>query len=383
MKIFHLSDLHIGKNVNGFSMLDEQRHAFGQIIRYVQTECPAAILIAGDIYDRAVPGTEAVCVFDDFLTAMAAEKVTVMIVSGNHDSPERLGYANRLLADKQIHIEGVFNGAIRKVTLTDTHGDVYFWLLPFIKPSSVRGMLDEACPVKTYDDVLSAALEAADIDDSQRNVLVSHQFYTGHGFRPLRSESEMDPVGGLDAIDAKALKRFDYAALGHLHGAQTVGAPHIRYAGSPVKYSFSECRHKKSITLIEMGEKGNVSITALPITPIHDMREIRGEMDQLISSEAAESADKEDYLRVILTDEEEMIDPMGKLRSVYPNIMSIDFDNTRTSIDLSAISADAEEVERLSPYELFHAFFLETQGCVMSGEQAEIAREMMETEGGA
>jgi exonuclease SbcD len=380
MKFLHLSDLHIGKTVNGFSMLEEQQHAFKQIVEYIHTERPAAILIAGDVYDRAVPGIEAVRAFDDFLTALSHEDVPVLLISGNHDSPERLNYASRLLAEKNIHLCSVFDGKLRSVPLTDEYGAVNFWLLPFVKPSSVHGMFAEK-EIESYHDVLTAALESAPVDYSERNVLVSHQFFTKAGVTPVRSESELNPVGGLDAINADLISRFDYAALGHLHGAQTVGYEHIRYAGSPVKYSFSEWRQKKSASLVELRGKGDITVTKLPFTPLHDMREIKGKLEVLTSNEIASQADKEDYLRVVLTDEEDIIDPMGKLRSVYPNVMALDFENSRTGIDLSTLQADSDKVNSLSPFDLFSEFFLETSGAVMSGEQAAIVRELLESSG--
>ena len=316
------------------------------------------------MYDRAIPGVEAVRLFDDFLTELAGEDVTVLLISGNHDSPERLSYASRLLAEKRLHLCGAYDGAPQKVTICDEYGEVNFWLLPFMKPHDVP-----------------AALEAADIDYGSRNVLVSHQFYTKAGVAPIRSESELDPVGGLDAVTAELIEGFDYAALGHLHGSQDVGAERIRYCGSPVKYSFSEWRQKKSMTIVDIKEKGDLVITAFPLTPIHDMREIKGELEKLTSDEIAGLADREDYLRVILTDEDEIIDPMGKLRSVYPNVMSLGFENMRTSIDMGRVTSDSDAVESLSPYELFGEFFLEMQGSVMSGEQAEIVRMLLERPG--
>ena len=404
MKLLHLSDLHIGKIVNRYSMIDEQKHVFEQIIEYIKTEQPNAVIIAGDVYDRAIPGVEAVGVFDDFLTALAREGVTVMIIAGNHDSPERMSFASRLLSEKKLFLYGSFDGTLHKLSLTDEYGEVHFWLLPFVKPLSVRAFFGESAPskmaapseiavpseiaaqgevprlmcgIESYDDALAAILEGANIDYSCRNVLVSHQFYTKAGVTLERSESELNPVGGLDAIDAGLIGQFDYVALGHLHGAQPVGSRHIRYAGSPVKYSFSEWRHEKSVTMVVLNEKGSLDISALPLKPIHDMREIKGEIKKLMSDEIVSLADKEDYVRVILTDEEEIIDPIGKLRSVYPNIMCLDFDNARKHIDIGAIVSGAEKMEKLSPYELFNEFFLESQGSTMSDEQSEIVRELL------
>jgi exonuclease SbcD len=379
MKFLHLSDLHIGKTVNGFSMLEEQRHVFGQIIGYIDTEKPDAVLIAGDVYDRAVPSVEAVRLFDDLLTDLAAKEVTVILISGNHDSPERLNYASRLLAERKLHLCGVFDGTLRSVTLSDEYGDLKFWLLPFIKPSGVRGMFMDK-EIESYTDAVKLALVSADIDYSERNVMLSHQFYTSSGITPIRSESEINPVGGLDAVDAGLLPKFDYVALGHLHGSQGVGG-NVRYAGSPIKYSFSEWKQKKSITLVEIKEKGNTTVTALPFKPLRDMREIKGPLEQLLSVEVSSQGNREDYLRVILTDEDEIIDPMGKIRSIYPNVMALDFENSRTSIDVSGTPLGTEQHERLSPYDLFSEFFLEMSGGVMSVEQAQIVRELLEAEG--
>jgi exonuclease SbcD len=381
MKFIHLSDLHVGKSVNGFSMLEEQRRAFDQIIAYIETERPAAALIAGDVYDRAVPGVEAVCLFDDFITRLAKTGTAVFIVSGNHDSPERIGYASRLLSEKNIFLCGVFDKAPQKIVLTDEYGEVFFWLLPFIKPSSLYGMFGDK-KIEGYNEALSAAIESANVDFSSRNVLVSHQFYTKAGHSPLRSESELEFVGGLDAVDSAIIELFDYAALGHLHRAQKIGSEHIRYAGSPVKYSFSECRQEKSFTAVELREKGDLSITAVPLKPIHDMREIKGDLASLTSAEVSSLADKEDYLRVILTDEEEIVDPMGKIRGVYPNVMALGFENSRTGAeipDIPDISKITEQPGQLGPYELFGEFFFAAEGSVMTKEQSGIVRDILDS----
>ncbi len=378
MKFLHISDLHIGKNLGNFALVDEQKHILAQITDCVKTEKPSAILIAGDIYDRAVPSVEAVRIFDDFLTALADENIAIMIISGNHDSPERLNYASRLLAERNISICGTFDGAPHKVVLQDEYGDINFWLMPFIKPLSVRNFFKDLQDPDSYEEAYAAALAAANIDYSARNVLVAHQFFTGTGFNLERSESEISIVGGLDAINYDLIEKFDYAALGHLHGSQKVGAGHICYAGSPLKYSFSECRQKKSLILAELKEKGNLEIQKLELLPLHDMREIKGELEELISEKVASLADRNDYLRVILTDEKEIIDPFGKIRSVYPNAMYLNFENSRSSIDIAEINADAKKIETLSPYDLFKEFFLEIQGATMTSEQEKIVRELLE-----
>ncbi len=379
MKFIHLSDLHIGKTVNGFSMIDEQKNAFCQILEYVQISRPSAVLIAGDVYDRAVPSVEAVRVFDDFLTSLANEDVVVLLIAGNHDSPERLAYASRLLEDKNIYLSGIFDGKMQSVTLKDAHGEVDFWMLPFIRPALAQSFFD-VTKFDTYSDAISAILESSEIDKSKRNVLLSHQFYISTGVTPVRSESEITPVGGLDAINAGLLSTFDYVALGHLHGSQRVGSDNIRYAGSPIKYSFSEWKQNKSVLLIELKEKGNISTTMLAINPIHDMRELRGNLETLMTEGNLAGDERYDYLRIVLTDNEEVIDPLGKLRSIYPNVMALDFENLRTSIDISLIMANVDRVTTLSRYELFNDFFLEISGAVMSEEQMELARELLDTE---
>ncbi|MDL2301691.1 exonuclease SbcCD subunit D [Lachnospiraceae bacterium OttesenSCG-928-D06] len=376
MKFLHLSDLHIGKVVNGFSMLTEQRHVFLQIIEYIDTLNPDAVLIAGDVYDKPIPGVDAVRLFDDFLTAIAEKNVTVIIISGNHDSSERLHYASRILEKRNLHICGIYEKTMKKVILSDAYGEVTFWQLPFIKPASIRSMFPERT-VEDYGDAVNAVVESEEIDYKKRNVLLSHQFYTSKGQNPIRSESEIDPVGGLDAVDANMISQFDYVALGHLHRAQNI-RDNVRYAGSPLKYSFSEWKHKKSITLVELKEKGDCNITPLPLTPIHEMREIKGPIAQLMSREVSDGGDKEDYLRVILTDEEELIDPMGKLRSVYPNVMALDFDNTKSRINKEALLFSNNQTETISPYELFCDFYMEINGSVMSEEQMEIVRSLLE-----
>ncbi|MCL1816317.1 MAG: exonuclease SbcCD subunit D [Clostridiales bacterium] len=377
MKFLHLSDLHIGKIVNGFSMLADQKHVFAQVTGYISSLKPDALIIAGDVYDRAIPGVEAVRVFDDFLTELAAMDVALLLISGNHDSPERLNYASRLLKDKRLYLYGAFDGAIHKVSLADEYGLVNFWLLPFIKPIAVRGMLAEQ-ESESYDEMIKLVLAAANIDYSERNVLISHQFYSKAGLNLERSDSELNPIGGLDAVDAGLIGSFDYAALGHLHGRQSVGEEHIRYCGSPLKYSFSEWRQQKSITFVELGIKGQLTLSLLPLAPLHDMREIKGGIDILMNEEISGATDNEDYLRIILTDEEEIVDPLGKLRSVYPNIMSLGFENSRAGIDADTIKTDCETVEKLSPFELFAEFFLDMQGTPMNAEQMGIVRKAFE-----
>ena len=391
MKFLHLSDLHIGKIVNHRSMIEEQKHVFGQVLTYIQQEKPNAIVVAGDIYDKSNPSVEAMGVWDDFLTEVASYKnIAIMVVAGNHDSPERLGHVSRLLSHNKIflcrnlykesnqNIEN--NSEIQKVTLVDEYGDVNFWLLPFIQPSFFRETI-------TYDTMIKSIIDNANIDYTARNVLVSHQYYTKTYLTLERSQSERDPIGGIDAVDAGIIEGFDYVALGHLHRPQNVGVEHIRYCGSPVKYSASECNHSKSITLVELGAKLQqnqeknlyCTVKLLPLIPIHDMREIKGPIEQLTNPEIYELANREDYLYITLTDEENIAFPMDRLRKVYPNIMDVSFENRINEIIPVAITR--EKIENLPYDELFIELFENRNpGRTLNPEQLKILRQLLHGE---
>jgi len=379
MKFMHLADLHIGKIVNGFSMLEDQIFILDQIVQYVREYKPHAVVMAGDIYDRPVPNTEAVKVFDQFLTDLARENTVVLIINGNHDSPERLGFASRIMYDRNIYLYGTLDGQMRKIPVEDEHGRVFFHLLPFIKPSIVRPFYTDT-EIENSNDAVKAVIDAAELDKNSRNVLVAHQFVISTGSEPERSESEIGPVGGIDSIDADMLKDFDYVALGHLHGPQKIGFDHIRYAGSPLKYSFSECHHKKSVTLVELEEKGSMEITRLPLKVRRDMRKIKGPIAELMSDSIVAQGAPEDYLHITLTDEDEIFDAIGKIRSVYPNVMLLSFENARTEAisDFSEISPN----DSIAPSELFGSFFLAQNGAEMSPEQAAAANALLEQIGG-
>ncbi|MCL2172985.1 MAG: exonuclease SbcCD subunit D [Candidatus Bathyarchaeota archaeon] len=379
MKFLHLSDLHIGKIVHGFSMIEEQKHVFQQIIKHIQSEKIYTVVIAGDIYDQTIPKNEAIRVFDDFLTELAHNNITVLLIAGNHDSPDRISYANRLLTDKQLFLCGSFSGSLQKVTLTDEYGDINFWLLPFIKPLTVNGFFEDQT-IEKYDDALNAAIKTANINYSVRNVLVAHQFFTKAGVEPIRSDSELNSVGGLDAISTGLIEQFDYVALGHLHGTQKVGADHIHYAGSPLKYSFSEIKQPKYALLVEINQKNTgINTKNLPLTPLHDMCEIKGKIEELLSIEFSSRVNKDDYLHIILTNEEEIIDPMEKIRSVYPNVMKYTPENSRTKNDTVDTQQTAETTQ-LSAYDLFSEFFLNVCKYPMSSEQEKIVKELLEKE---
>ncbi|MBR6736650.1 MAG: exonuclease SbcCD subunit D [Oscillospiraceae bacterium] len=362
MKLIHLSDLHLGKRVNEFSMLEDQSHILWQILSVVDDEKPDAVIIAGDVYDKSVPNTEAVTLFDRFLSSLCARALPVFIISGNHDSPERLSFGGGLFKNSGIFFSPVYNGEAQPVYLEDEHGKLAVWMLPFIKPANVRRFYpDEPC--QTYTEAVKTALSHFEIDNSIRNVLVTHQFVTGAS----RSDSEEISVGGSDNVDASVFDAFDYVALGHIHGPQNVGAKHIRYCGTPLKYSFSEAKHEKSVTVAELLEKGALNIRTIPLSPLRDMREIKGKYDELMLRENYENANREDYLRVILTDEEDIPDAVRRMRVVYPNIMKLEYDNRRTRASFSA--EGAENTEKKSPIELFSELFSIQNQHEMSDEQ--------------
>lgn len=264
MKLIHLSDLHIGKRVNEISMIEDQEYILLQILQIIDDEKADAILIAGDVYDKSVPSAEAVVLFDDFLCRLAKRHVPVLIISGNHDSQERLAFGNRLLELGGIHISPVYDGTVQSVTLSDEHGEVIFWLLPFIKPTHVKRFYPEA-GIESYTDACRVAIEKMSVDVTQRNVLVTHQFVTGASFDPEGSEEIS--VGGSDNVDASVFESFDYVALGHIHGPQNIGSNRIRYSGTPLKYSLSEAAHHKSVTVVNLGPKGELELQLRPLMP--------------------------------------------------------------------------------------------------------------------
>lgn len=379
MKFLHLADLHLGKRVNGFSMLEDQAHILRQILAILDDEQPDGVLIAGDVYDKSVPSVEAVELLDGFLTELRARGVPVLLISGNHDSPERLAFGGRVMDSCGIHISPVYDGALAPVTLHDAFGPVHVWLLPFVKPAHVRRWFPDA-DIESYTDAVAEAVAHMDIDTAARNVLVTHQFVTGG----TRSGSEELSVGGTDNVDSGVFAPFDYVALGHLHGAQHIGRETIRYAGSPLKYSFSEARQHKSVTVVTLGEKGDVQVRTVAPTPLRELREIRGSYDELTARSFYEHTTyRSDYLHLILTDEQDVFDAMSRLRTIYPYLMTLDYDNARTRA-AGGMSVPAE-TERRTPLELFEALYQRQNHRPMSEVQrayiAQLMEQIMEVQG--
>ena len=372
MKLIHLSDLHLGKRVNEFSMLEDQQYILAEILQIVDRELPDGVLIAGDVYDKSVPSAEAVALLDDFLVRLSTRNLQVFVISGNHDSPERMAFGGRLMERSGVHLAPVYNGNVTPLVLSDEYGPVKLYLLPFVKPSHVRRCFPDR-EIITYTDALAAAIEAMDVDPTMRNVLVTHQFVTG----AARCDSEEISVGGTDNVDVSVFDPFDYVALGHIHGPQQVGRETVRYCGTPLKYSFSEAGHRKSLTVVELGAKGAVTVRTVPLLPKRDLVELRGTYEKLTFRGFYEGTHyPQDYVHITLTDEEDLPDAVNKLRIIYPNLMKLDYDNKRTQ---AGIRLDgAENVQQRSPLELLEEFYETQNGQPMGAEQRAFARELME-----
>ena len=371
MKFVHLSDLHLGKRLNGFSMLEDQEYILDQILQIIDSEQPNAVLIAGDIYDKPIPPAPAVQLFDRFLCQLADRQLLVFAISGNHDSPERIAFGAHLMDRSGIHLSPVYDGSISPITLHDENGPVNIYLLPFVKPAHLRRFFPEK-EIVSYTDALRVAVEQMSIDTTQRNLLVTHQFVTG----ALRCDSEEISVGGSDNVDAAVFADFDYVALGHIHNPQNIGSPAIRYCGTPLKYSFSEASHTKSVSVVSLPSKGELEVRTVPLIPLHDLRELRGSYQQLTARETYLGTATDDYLHITLTDEEDIHDAIAKLRVIYPNLMKLDYDNRRTRAGIP-LEAD-HQIETKTPLQLFCEFYEKQNNQPLSDEQLAFTQKLME-----
>ena len=371
MKLMHLSDLHLGKRFNAYSMLEEQREILTQILHLADVQRPDGVLLAGDLYDKAVPPAEAVELLDDFLVALANRSIPVFLISGNHDSAERLAFGGRLMEHSGIYLSPVYDGTLRRIVLADKFGPIEIVLLPFLRPAQVRRYFPQA-EIETYTDAVRTALEVLP-EKTGRRVLVTHQFVTG----AVRAESEEVSVGGSDNVDAAIFDGFDYVALGHLHNPQSVTRPGIRYCGTPLAYSFSEAAIPRSVSLVTLAEPGNVAVETLPLVPQHAMRALRGTYAELTARSFYEATTyREDYLHITLTDETDIPDAIGKLRSIYHRILKLDYDNLRTRTGQQIVRD--EEAEKKSPQALFESFYTLQNNQAMCIEQREFVQTLME-----
>ncbi len=371
MKFIHLSDLHIGKRVNEFSMLEDQTYILNQILHIIDDENPNGVWICGDVYDKPVPGAEAVQLFDDFLTRLAKRNLQVFVISGNHDSAERIAFGAGLMTVSGVHMSPVYDGKVAPTMLEDKTGKVAVYMLPFLKPAHVRKCFPDET-IESYTQAMQVAVSHMELDENATNILLTHQFVTG----AIRSESEETTVGGSDNVDGTVFEAFDYVALGHIHRPQTIFSDRIRYCGTPLKYSFSEAKDEKSVSVVTCEGKGNISVKTVLLTPKHDMRELKGTYEALTLKANYEHTKTDDYLHIILTDEEDIPDAVQRLRVIYPNVMKLSYDNRRTrkNADLSY----TQETINKSPLQLFSEFYEKQNNQPMSDAQTEFTKELME-----
>ena len=381
MKFFHLSDLHIGKQLHRYNLKEDQQVILKEVITYAKELRPDAIVIAGDIYDKSVPSAEAVNVFDEFLTDLSeiTPEIPILIISGNHDSPDRLKYASEILKRHHIYLAGNVperpEEHIEKVTLHDAYGEVDFYLLPFMKPAYVKNIFVDGTP-ETYSDAVKEIIKREKIDyKDKRNVLVSHQFYVGEKAEsPETCDSEVFSVGGIDNVDIGSVKEFDYVALGHLHGAQCIGKPEIRYCGTLLKYSVSESTQNKSLTVVTLKAKGEKpEIENYPLHPLRDVRKKKGTLDEIIKE--AQETEKDDYISITLTDEIDPYKPKEQMERIFSHILEIRVDNQRTRTKLKEMD---EELVMKDPFTSFAEFYKEMQGREMNGEEETIMKEIFD-----
>ena len=373
MRLAHISDLHLGKRLHEVSFLEDQAYILEEICEVLRDEKPDAVLIAGDIYDKSAPSAEAVRLFDDFLSELSADGQMVFAISGNHDSAARVAYGGRIMAKSGVYLSAPeYRGEVFSASLEDDDGRVDIYLLPFIKPIHVSMAFPEE-KIESYTDALRVAVERMPVDPKRRSVLVAHQFVTG----AVRSDSEEVSVGGLDNVDAAVFAPFSYVALGHIHRPQNIGSPRIRYSGTPLKYSFSEAKDEKSITMAELDGQGEVVLRTIPLTPKHDLREIKGTYDELMKKENYAGTATDDYLHIILADEDDVPDAMRKLKTVYPNLLRLDYDNARTRS--GAAVEGLPEAETKTPMELVSEFYALQNGQPMNEAQSEYMRRLAET----
>ncbi len=372
MKFIHLADLHIGKRYNETSLIEDQKYVLSQILKITEEEKPCGVIIAGDVYDKSVPATEGIGLFDRFLNSLADMRVNVFIISGNHDSAERLAFGAKLMQRGGVYTSPVYDGTVKPIVLEDEFGKLNVYLLPFIKPALVRHIF-EGKNIESYTDAVKAAVRAMNINPAERNVLVAHQFVTGSE----SAGSEEFSVGDLGNVDAAVFEGFDYVALGHIHRAQNIGSERVRYCGTPLKYSLSEASDQKTVTIVELNGKGSLSVRTAALNPLRDVVEIRGTYERLTDKRFYEGTTLgTDLVHIVLTDESEIPDALGKLRIIYPNVMSLKYDNKRTREDMSETEIQAEL--KKSPIEMFGSLFEKQNNRPMSGEQEEVVREIID-----
>ena len=374
MKILHTSDLHIGIRIKDYSMLEEQKYILKQIVEYAEREQPDAIIIAGDIYDKTIPSAEAVALFDEFLVALSRLGKTIFIISGNHDSAERIAFASRIMEASRVYLSPVYNGKVEPIVLQDNDTQFAFYLLPYLKPSLVQHYAEDDVTIRSYDEAMRYVIGRMHIDKTRRNILITHQYIA----EAERTDSEDIMIGGLDSIDASIFEDFDYVALGHLHRPQSCGRATIRYSGSPLKYSFSEVKDHKSLSLITINGNDTPQVSLLPLNPLHDWYDLRGTYEQLTAKSFYDKTDlQEAYVRITLTDEEDIVDGMRKLKTIYHRLTELCYDNKRTRAGFTLIGKPMD-VRQLQPEQLFSELYEKQNAHPLSDEQKQYLNRLID-----
>lgn len=374
MRLMHLSDLHLGKSIMEESLIDDQRYILNEIIEIVDNKKVDVVLIAGDVYDKAIPSVEAVRLFSDFLSRLYKMNIKVFVIAGNHDSKDRLSFGNELFVDNGIYIEGVFNGSLRSVELEDDNGKILIYMLPFIKPYDVKRFYSDV-EINSYNDAVKVIIDNIKIDKNIRNVIMVHQFVTANGVEFDDSVVEALSLGGIDNVDVSLFDDFDYVAMGHIHRGQRLLKDNVRYAGSPLKYSFSEVNHKKSVPIIDIGKKGNIDIEYVDLVPLRDMRVIKGKLDNLLCDDVVRLGNVDDYICAIITDDDYVMDVIGKLRSVYKNVLKVEYQNKRSLSNNNVMNVI--DVDKKSEIELFNEFYLKQNNIEMNEERLDIVNNVI------
>lgn len=376
MKIMHLSDLHLGKNILEQSLIEDQKYILEETINIIKEKFVDVVLICGDVYDKAIPNVDAVRLFSEFLTKLYNLKVKVFVISGNHDSKDRLSFGNELFVDNGVYIEGIFDGELKKYVLEDEFGKVNIYMLPFVKPADVRKCYPNNV-IESYHDAVKCIIDNTKLESKDRNIIMVHQFVTANGVDIIRSESESMSLGGIDNIDVSLFGGFDYVAMGHIHGPQKLIKDTVRYAGSPLKYSFSEVNHRKSVPIIELKEKGNIKVDLEYLKPLRDMKVIKGSLEELLDKDYYKEIDTNDYISAVITDEDYIMDAIGKLRSVYKNILRLEYDNKRSN-SYNNIDSDIKDTSKLSEFDLFSEFYVMQNNIEFDKEKQKIVKKIID-----
>ncbi len=383
MKILHLADMHLGKILQEQSLLEDQEYILKQIIEKIKKENVEIILISGDIYDRSVPPTEAINLLDNFLNTLIKKlQKKVFIISGNHDSKERLGFGSKIFEDDGLYIESKYTGTLKKVQLEDEYGKINIYMLPFTKPAEVRKYFENSEEeIISYNEAIHEVIQKEKINEKERNIILVHQFVTAGANIPERTESEVISLGGIDNVDISNFDKFDYVAIGHVHRPQKIGRETARYAGTMLKYSFSEINHKKTMPILEFKEKGNINTQLLELIPLRDMREIKGPIEELIKKENYEKTNTDDYMKVTITNEEPIYDAIGQIRKIYPNTLKLEIKNSKTALNQEEQITDLEKIKKKiknrNEIELFNEFYKIQNNNELNKKQKEILEKIV------